>query len=248
MKKLNGKVAIITGSTSGMGKETALEFAREGAKVIVTGRNEKRAKATVDQIKAEGGEAIYVLGDTEDLSSAQKIFDETMAKYGTVDILFNNAGMHSNTPFMELTMEEWNKVMNVNINMTILLGQLCAKVMKEKGNGVILNTSSGASQSARWGVTPYNVSKFATNGLTASMARELAPEIRVNAILPGAIRTPMFESATSGNDIAEQVAAMTPLHRVGEVSDIAKMAVFLASDDASYITGQMIRVDGGVDC
>ena len=142
MGQLEGKVAIITGSTSGMGRDTAYRFAAEGAKVVVTGRNEGRAKAVVDKIKEDGGEAIYVLADTSDLSSAKKIFDACMDAYGTVDILVNNAGQLSTTPFLELTMEEWTAVMNVNINMAILLGQMCAKVMKEKGGGHIVNIGS----------------------------------------------------------------------------------------------------------
>ena len=132
MGKLDGKVAIITGSTSGMGRDTAYLFAKEGAKVVVTGRNEERAKAAVDKIKADGGEAIYVIADTSDLNSPQKIFDATMEAYGTVDILFNNAGMISMKPITELSVEEFVQVMNVNLTSAFILTKLCAPVMKEK--------------------------------------------------------------------------------------------------------------------
>ncbi len=248
MGKLDGKVAIITGSTSGMGRDTAYRFAEEGAKVVVTGRNEARAAAVVDKIKEAGGEATYVLADTSDLSSAKKIFDACMDAYGTVDILVNNAGQLSTTPFLELTLEEWTSVMNVNINMAILLGQMCARVMKEKGGGHIVNIGSVAGTSARWGATAYCTSKHAMNGLTAAMARELGPDIHVNGICPGAILTAMLESI-GGEKAAEELGmtAMSPLKRVGRGSEIASTVLFLATDECSYIDGEMIRVDGGVD-
>jgi len=132
MGKLEGKVAIVTGATSGMGRESAKLFAAEGAKVVVTGRNEERAKAVVDDIKAAGNEAIYVIADMANLDDVQKIYDATMEEYGTIDVLFNNAGMLSMSPLMELTLEEWNRVFNVNVTSALLLTQLVAPVMKEK--------------------------------------------------------------------------------------------------------------------
>lgn len=247
MKRLEGKVAIITGSTSGMGRDTAYLFAEEGAKVVVTGRNEERAKAVVEKIKAAGGEAIYVIADTTDLSSAQKIFDATMEAYGTVDILINNAGQLSTTPFMDLTLDEWNQVLNVNVTMAILLGQLCAKVMKEKGKGHIINISSIAGTSARWGATAYCTTKHAMVGLTKAMARELGPEIHVNGICPGAIKTAMLDSV-GGEAAVGGMIEMSPLKRIGQGSEIASACLFLATDESSFIDGQLIRVDGGVDC
>ncbi len=247
MGQLDGKVAIITGSTSGMGRDTAYRFAAEGAKVVVTGRNEERAKAAVEKIKAAGGEAIYVIADTTDLSSAQKIFDACMNAYGTVDILINNAGMLSLTPFLDLTMEEWMNVLNVNVTMAILLGQLCAREMKKKGAGHIVNISSVAGTSARWGPTAYCTSKHAMMGLTKAMARELGPEIHVNGICPGAIKTAMLDSA-GGEAAMTGMIEMSPLHRCGEGSEIASTCLFLSTAESSFITGQLIRVDGGVDC
>ena len=247
MGQLDGKVAIVTGSTSGMGKATAIRFAKEGAKVLVTGRNEKRAQAVVDEIKAAGGEASYVLADTTDLSSAQKIFDAVMDTYGTVDILVNNAGQLSITPFMELSLEEWTSVMNVNVTMAILLGQLCAKVMKENGGGHIVNTASIAGTSARWGLTAYCTSKHAMMGLTKAMARELGPDIHVNGICPGAIQTAMLDSV-GGEAACGAMIEMSPLKRIGSGDEIASVALFLATTESSFIDGQLIRVDGGVDC
>ena len=188
MGRLEGKVAIITGSTSGMGRDTAKRFAAEGAKVVVTGRNEERANAVVDDIKAAGGEAIAVIADMANVDDIQKIFDETMAAYGTVDILFNNAGLLSVTPLMEMTKEEWDKVFDVDVYAAF------APVMKEKGKGSIINTCSVASYAAHFGFVGYISSKHAMAGLTKSMAFELGPEIRCNGIAPGAIHTAMVDS------------------------------------------------------
>ncbi len=249
MKQLEGKVAIITGSTSGMGRETAYLFAEEGAKVVITGRNEERAKAAVAKIKEAGGEATYVLADTSDLNSAKKIFDATIEAYGTVDILVNNAGQLSTAQFLDLSLEEWSTVMNVNVTIAMLLSQYCAKVMKEKGKGHIINISSIGGLSARWGATAYCTSKHAMVGMTKAMARELGPEIHVNGICPGVIVTAMLD-AWGGESAAEQlgVTKMSPLGRAGQGREIATAALFLATDASSYMDGQLIRVDGGVDC
>lgn len=246
MGKLDGKVAIITGSTSGMGRETAYLFAKEGAKVVVTGRNEERAKAVVDRIKADGGEAIYVLADTSDMSAPKKIFDAAMDAYGTVDVLMNNAGMLSLAQFDTCTAEELNKAINVNVTSAMLLSQLVAPVMKAKGGGHIINVASIVGWAANWGFVAYVTSKHAMVGLTKAMANELAPDIHVNGICPGAIRTAMLESV-GGEDAFGPMIARTALKRVGEGSEIASTALFLATDDSSFIDGQLIRVDGGVD-
>ena len=246
MGKLDGKVAIITGSTSGMGRETAYLFAKEGAKVVVTGRNEERAKAVVDKIKADGGEATYVLADTSDMSAPKKIFDAAMAAYGTVDVLMNNAGMLSLAQFDTCTAEELNKAINVNVTSAMLLSQLVAPVMKAKGGGHIINVASIVGWAANWGFVAYVTSKHAMVGLTKAMANELAPDIHVNGICPGAIRTAMLDSV-GGEDAFGPMIARTALKRVGEGREIASTALFLATEDSSFIDGQLIRVDGGVD-
>ena len=193
MGKLDGKVAIVTGSTSGMGRDSAKLFAEEGAKVVVTGRNEERAKAVVDDIKSEGNEAIYVIADMANVDDIKKVFDTTMEEYGTVDILFNNAGLLSVTPLLEMTKEEWDKVFDVDVYAALYLTQLVAPVMKEKGKGTIINTCSVASYAAHFGFVGYISSKHAIAGLTKSMAFELGPEIRCNGIAPGAIHTAMVD-------------------------------------------------------
>lgn len=247
MGRLDGKVAIITGATSGMGRDTAYVFAEEGAKIMITGRNENRAKEVVERIKNNGGEASYVIADIADRNSLDKIVDETVAKYGTVDILFNNAGLLSVNSSLDVSIEEWDKAMQVNVTAALLLSKKVAPIMKAKGKGYIINTGSVAGTSARWGAAAYCTSKHAMNGLTKALARELGPEIRVNAILPGAIITAMLDSV-GGEAAVEGMKTMSPLKRVGQGREIGTVALFFATEDSSFVTGQLLRVDGGVDC
>lgn len=244
--RLKDKVAIVTGSTSGMGRATAVRFAREGAKVVVTGRNEERAKAVVDQIKSEGHEAIYVIVDTSKIEDMKILFDKTMEAYGTIDILFNNAGALSMSPLTDVSIEEWDNIFKVNVTSSLYLTQLVAPVMKEKGKGVIINTSSVAGFAAHHGFVAYVSSKHAMNGLTKSMAWELGPEIRVNGIAPGLIHTAMVDSI-GGPSVVGHMIDQCPLKRVGVPEDIANVALFLATDESSFMTGQIIKVDGGFE-
>lgn len=246
MGKLDGKVAIVTGATSGMGRASAKLFAAEGAKVVVTGRNEERAKEVVDDIKAEGNEAIYVIADMSNMDDVKKIFDVTMETYGTVDVLFNNAGMLSMSPLMDVSLDEWNKVFNVNVTSSLVLTQLVAPVMKEKGKGTIVNTCSVASFGAHHGFAAYVDSKHAMAGLTKSMAWELGPEIRCNGIAPGLIHTAMVDSI-GGPEALQQMIDQCPVKRCGEPEDIAALALFLASDESSFVAGQIIKADGGFE-
>ncbi len=247
MGRLDGKVAIITGSTSGMGRDTAYLFAEEGAKVVIVGRREARAKEVVENIKSEGGEAMYVVADLAEDNQVKKVFDETIKAYGTVDILFNNAGAINYDSITDISVEDFNRIMKIDVTSYLELAQLCAPVMKEKGKGIIINTSSIASTSSRWGRIAYTTAKHAVNGITRAMARDLGPEIRVNAILPGAIRTEMLDDA-GGEEALGFMKEMSPLNRLGDGREIGTVALFLATDDSSFITGQLIRVDGGVDC
>lgn len=244
--KLKDKVAIVTGSTSGMGRATAELFAKEGARVVVTGRDEKRAKEVVDGIKAQGGEAMYVIVDASKTEDNKILVDKTMEAYGTVDILFNNAGMLSMSSLMDVSLEEWNKLWAVNVTSALYLAQLVAPEMKKKGKGVIINTSSVAGFDAHHGFVGYITTKHAMNGLTKSMAWELGPEIRVNAIAPGAIHTAMVDSI-GGPDVLGGMKEGSPLKRIGQPGDIATVALFLASDESSFVDGQILKVDGGIE-
>lgn len=244
--KLQGKVAIVTGSTSGMGRATAVLFAREGANVVVTGRNEERAKEVVDQLKSEGHEAMYLLVDTSKVEDCKILVDKTLEAYGTVDILVNNAGMLSLSALKDVSIEEWNKVFNVNVTSALYLTQLVAPIMKAKGKGIIINIASVASFAAHHGYAAYISSKHAMAGLSKSMAWELGPEIRVNAIAPGAIHTAMVDSI-GGPAVLQGMIDGCPLKRVGQPEDIANVALFLAVDDSSFIDGQVIKVDGGFE-
>ena len=245
MGQLDGKVAVITGSTSGMGRDTAYLFAKEGAKVVVTGRNEERAKAVVDKIKADGGEAIYVIADTSDLSQVDRVYETTMATYGTCDILMNNAGKLSVTPIQQMTLEEWTAVFNVNVTSAMLLTQKFEPELK-KNHGHVVNIASVAGCASHWGPIAYCTSKHAMNGLTKAMALELGPEIHVNGIQPGAILTAMLDEA-GGEAAMGFMKQRSPLGRVGQGREIATVALFLATSDSSFVDGQLIRVDGGVD-
>ena len=246
MGKLDGKVAVVTGSTSGMGRATAILFAREGAKVMVTGRNEERAKAVVNQIKKEGFIADYVIVDMTDIKSVRNIIDKTEEVFGAVDILFNNAGMLSITPLMDISLQEWEDTFRVDVTAPLLLTQMVAPKMKSKGKGIIINTCSIAGANAHFGYVAYIASKHAMAGLTKSMAWELGPEIRVNGIMPGAINTAMLDSV-GGVAAADSLVQGSPLKTYGEPEDIANAALFLATDESKFIDGQLIRVDGGIE-
>ena len=204
MARLDGKVAIITGSTSGMGRATAELFAKEGAKVVVVGRNEGRANEVVDAIKAEGVEAIYVIADMSNPDDVQNIVDVTVETYGTIDVLFNNAGMFSLTPITDLSLEDWNNILAVNVTSAFLLSKLVIPVMKEHGKGSIINTSSSAAFSPKYGAVGYVTSKHAMAGLTKSIAMELGPDIRCNSIAPGLIDTPMVAGSGPEAEAAGQ--------------------------------------------
>jgi 3-oxoacyl-[acyl-carrier protein] reductase len=245
--KLQDKVAIVTGSTSGMGRATAELFAREGAKVVGTGRSEARAKEVVDGIRAEGFEASYVLLDTSKVEDCHKLVDKTLELYGTIDILMNNAGMLSMSSLQDVSLEEWKKLFDVNVTSSLRLAQLVAPIMKAKGKGVIINTASVASFAAHHGFAAYITSKHAMAGLSKSMAWELGPEIRVNAIAPGLIHTAMVDSI-GGLGVLQGMIDNCPLKRAGVPEDIATVALFLACDDSAFIDGQVIKVDGGFEC
>lgn len=176
----------------------------------------------------------------------QNIVDVTVETYGTIDVLFNNAGMFSLTPITDLSLEDWNNILAVNVTSAFLLSKLVIPVMKEHGKGSIINTSSSAAFSPKYGAVGYVTSKHAMAGLTKSIAMELGPDIRCNSIAPGLIDTPMVAGSGPEAEAAGQaMVAATPMRRKGLGEDIAYAAVFLASDESTFVDGQIIRVDGG---
>ncbi len=243
--RLQDKVAIITGGSRGIGFATVEKFLQEGATVILTASSQATAQKAVDKLKEKYPEA-RVEGICPDLSSLQSVkeaFNGVIKKYGCVDILVNNAGVSESTPFTEYTEEIFDKVMDLNVKGVFNAARAISEHMIERGKGVILSTSSMVSISGQPSGFSYPASKFAVNGLTISLARELGPKgIRVNAVAPGITETDMMKAVPK--EVIEPMIARVPLRRLGQPEDIANAFLFLASEEASYITGVILSVDG----
>jgi len=244
MAKLEGKVAIVTGGTSGIGKASAELFAAEGAKVGVVGRNEERGQKVIDEIKEKSGEAVFFQADMNNSEDLDVLLKTTIDTYGKIDILFNNAGVVISGPLESFKDEDWDFVLKTNLRAPYIMCKKVIPYLREtKGN--ILNTASMSGLRSNPHGYAYNTSKSGLIMLTQVIARDFAPEgIRCNAICPGITQTPIL-----GKVDEDQVAAVCstiPLQRMCDPMEIAKAAAFLVSDDASYITGAALPVDGGV--
>ena len=243
--RLQNKVAIITGGSRGIGYATAEAFLKEGATVILTASSEANAQKAASKLK-EAYPNAAVAGISPDLSSLDSVreaFQGVVDTYGSLDILVNNAGVSESTPFLSYTEETFDKVMDLNVKGLFNATRAAAAHMEEKGQGVILNTSSMVSISGQPSGVAYPASKFAVNGMTVSLARELGPKgIRVNAVAPGITETDMMKAVPK--EVIDPMIARIPLRRLGQPEDIANAFVFLASDEASYITGVILSVDG----
>ena len=243
--RLKDKVAFITGGSRGIGYATAERFLQEGAKVILTASTQESADKAVAQLREKYPNAV-VDGISPDLSSLESVrseFRRMTQKYGCVDILVNNAGVSERTPFTEYTEEMYDKVMDLNVKGVFNATRAASECMVTRGTGVILSTSSMVSISGQPSGFAYPTSKFAVNGMTVSLARELGPKgIRVNAVAPGIIETDMMKAVP--REVIEPMIGQVPLRRLGQPEDIANAFVFLASDEASYITGVVLSVDG----
>jgi len=243
--KLKDKVAIITGGSRGIGYATADKFLAEGATVILTASSQASAEKAVERLKEKYPKATIagISPDLASLESVREAFRSVTKKYGCVDILVNNAGVSESTPFMEYTEETFDKVMDLNVKGVFNTTRAAAECMVARGSGVILSTSSMVSISGQPSGFAYPASKFAVNGLTVSLARELGPKgIRVNAVAPGITETDMMKAVPK--EVIEPMIARIPLRRLGQPEDIANAFAFLASDEASYITGVVLSVDG----
>lgn len=243
--RLKDKVAIITGGSRGIGFATAEAFVREGAKVIITASTESNAGKAVEKLKQLYPHAV-VDGIAPDLSKSDIVRDAFRAvaeKYGPIDILVNNAGSSESTPFTGYTEETFRKVMDLNVTGLYNATRAVVDGMIARGSGVILNTSSMVSIYGQPAGVAYPASKFAVNGMTVSLARELGPKgIRVNAVAPGITETDMMRAVPK--EVIDPMIAQIPLRRLGQPADIANAFVFLASEEASYITGVILSVDG----
>lgn len=243
--KHKDKVIFVTGAGQGMGLAMVKLFAEQGAKVAAIDINEAAAKKVAEQQNAESGTEVIGIGcDISQSSSVRDAITEVVQRLGSIDVVINNAGIGSIDSFIDTPDENWHKVINVNLTGTFYCCREAARVMKEQGSGCIINISSTAVMSGD-GPSHYCASKAGVIGLTRSIAKELAASgIRVNTIVPGPTNTPMM--ADIPEEWTQQMIDAIPLGRMGEPADIAKLASFIASDDASFITGQNLAVNGGM--
>jgi NAD(P)-dependent dehydrogenase (short-subunit alcohol dehydrogenase family) len=245
--RLKDKVAIVTGSGKGIGESIALRFAAEGAKVTVNDVIEADAIRTVETIKGNGGQAVAVIGSVASRQVAQKMVDTAVKEFGTVDILVNNAGIIRDAMLHKMTDEQWDQVIEVNLKGVFLCTQCAARVMREKKYGKIINISS-SSWRGNPGQLNYSATKAGVIGMTKTAAKELGPKgINVNVIAPALIWTDMTKSMPKEllQRVEQMLPFIMPLNRWGQPEDIANLALFLASDESSFITGQLIHCDGG---
>ncbi|AFA49887.1 SDR family NAD(P)-dependent oxidoreductase [Acetobacterium woodii] len=246
--KLENKVAVITGSTKGIGKAAALIFSAEGAKVVVVGTNEERGHATVKEILEAGGEAFFQKTDVTDEASLDALVSATMDKYGCIDILVNNAGVSGTTANMnDITNDEWHTVLATNLTAPFLLSKKIIPIMEKQGAGAIVNVASMASTGAGRGGLAYTSAKHGLLGLTRQMSLDHGRNgVRINAVLPGPIATEMIARvlAIPQHPVSMKIK-MSPAGRAGESEEVGKAILFLASDDASFIHGAGLAVDGG---
>jgi len=249
MFDLKNKVAIITGARRGMGRTHALILAKAGAKVVVSDISEEDCQKVVDEIEKEGGEAMAVKCDISKKEEVEDMVKKTVEKFGKVDILVNNAGICQFKPFLELTEEEWDRTLDINLKGYFLCAQAVAKEMAKQKSGVIINISSVAMGQQGIGfpnIAHYCASKGGIVGMTEALAVELASyNIRVNTVSPGMIETPMIDSIKQDTKAIEGLLARVPMHRVGKPEEVSNLVLFLASDESSYMTGSTVVVDGG---
>jgi NAD(P)-dependent dehydrogenase (short-subunit alcohol dehydrogenase family) len=246
--KLADRVALITGAGSGIGRGSAFMFAKEGARIAVVDINEESASQTAQQIKAQGGDAIAIRADVSSSDDAKAMVDAAVKRWSAVDILYNNAGTEGPICFAaQITLEQFDEVIGINLRGTWLAMKYALPFMMERRRGCVLNVSSLAGLKATPGGAAYCASKFGVIGITQAVAIEYGKyNIRANCIVPGWIETPMVHRLFGGTLPQSSVTA-PPLRRIGQPEDVAKAALFLASDDAEYITGTIFPVDGGIN-
>lgn len=248
--KLSGKTAIVTGGAKGIGEAIAVRFGIEGARVVVSDVDESGERVAA-AIREQSGEAVFVGADVSDEEQVRAMVDRVIGEYGRIDVLVNNAGIIRFTPWDDFNVADWDRVIAVNLTGVMLCSKYAIPHMRAAGGGAIVNISSVHASVTGPAVAAYAASKGGVLVLTRSMALELAPaNIRVNSILPGYIRTPLFLSDVDRRPdpaaFVNEIESKIPAGRVGDPSEIAGVAVFAASDDASYMTGAALAIDGGV--
>lgn len=247
--ELEGKVAIITGGTSGIGRDAAVLFARSGAKVVVAGRREAEGKETMDLVRGAGGEGIFVKTDVAKSGDVQALVKKAVDKFGRLDVAFNNAGVEGNwLPIIDQPEEDWDSVIDINLKGTWLcLKYEVQQMLKQGGGGAIVNMASVAGWIGAPGAGTYCASKHGVIGLTKSAALEYAAKgIRVNAVCPAVIETPMAERAFNSPEIKQFMLGLHPIGRFGKPMEIAEAVLWMCSDRASFMTGQSLILDGGM--
>lgn len=248
MATFQGKVALVTGGTSGIGKATAVAFAKAGANVVLSGRREKEGLAVVEEIRKAGGTAHFVRADVAKEADVKRLVDETVARFGRLDVAFNNAGVEWTGPLTEAPEADYRRVFDVNVWGVLTSMKYEIPAMLKVGGGAIVNTSSVAGHVGMGGVSVYIASKHAVEGLTKAAAVEFARHgVRVNAVAPAAIVTDMFDrfAGGEGSEQGKAMAAMHPVGRVGRAEEVAAAVLYLAGDEAKFTTGVSLPVDGG---
>jgi NAD(P)-dependent dehydrogenase (short-subunit alcohol dehydrogenase family) len=243
--RLNGKVALVTGFGSGLGRAIAVLFAREGAWVAGTSTTEAKGKETLALIEREKGRALYRAGDVRSMEQMGRLVREAVDHFGGLDIVINSAGVRSNGSILEISEEEWDRTVDTNLKSVFIVSKLAIPEMIKRGGGVIINIAARTGFAGQPGRAAYSASKGGVVNLTQAMAMDHARQkIRVNCICPGPTRTPMVDTSTP--EKLARYATRVPIGRIGEPGDIAHAALYLASDEASMVTAAILPVDGGM--
>ncbi|KAF5994168.1 SDR family NAD(P)-dependent oxidoreductase [Streptomyces sp. WAC00263] len=241
---LSGQIVVVTGSSRGIGRSVALAFAGRGAKVVVNSHSDVTGGEDLAQaIKDGGGDALYVQGDVSDTADVERLFAATEEAFGPVDVLVNNAGLTEGMPILESTKDHWLRMLNINLLSTVLCSVRAGRTMKERGSGSVINTSSirGFDATGREGVMAYSAAKAAVNNFTRTLAKELAPNVRVNAVAPGFVETSYMDRVT--DELKESWLDVIPLRQFIAPDDIAGAYVYLA--ESPYMTGTLLTADAG---
>jgi len=246
--RLLSKVCLITGAGQGIGRSTALAFAREGAKVVVNDLSMAAIESTASEISKLDTETLSIAANVSQSDQVRDMFEKTISQFGRIDVLVNNAGVQTETPFLELTEQEWETVTNTNLKGAFLCSQSAAREMARQGQGKIINVSSIHQLLPRRNIAHYAASKAGLNMLTKVMALELASYGIISVcVAPGATATPMNDAELSSSSKLAELQERIPMARVAAPNEIARCIVFLASDEATYITGSTLYVDGGMN-